>query len=116
MDTRKIAAKYRLRHWAQAMQERVSSGKSIQKFCQDSGISRNTYFYWQRKLREAACEQMPAPDFAEVKLLEPSAQSTVTERFLSGQICAEADGVHITADSSYPVEKLAMLLRELRRP
>jgi hypothetical protein len=28
---------------------------SIREYCEDSGIHENTYFYWQRKLRESAC-------------------------------------------------------------
>jgi putative transposase len=60
MDTRRIAKGYRISHWAQAMRERVASGISIKAFCQDKGISQNTYYYWQRKLREAACQEMVA--------------------------------------------------------
>lgn len=55
MNTRKVAAEYRLAQWSQAIQEKAAQGESIQEFCENKGISRNTYFYWQRKLREAAC-------------------------------------------------------------
>lgn len=58
MNTREIASKYRLEQWTQAIQERVSNGESIKEFCESKGISRNTYFYWQRKLREAACQDL----------------------------------------------------------
>lgn len=58
VDTREIAAEYRLSHWAQIMKERNESGLSIKIFCKQQGIAENTYFYWQRKLREAACQQM----------------------------------------------------------
>ena len=40
------------------MQERVSEGTSIKDFCQNRGISKTTYFYWQRKLHEAAAARM----------------------------------------------------------
>ncbi len=58
MDTQKVASEYRLSKWAQVIQTRLNSGQSIQEFCQSAGISRNTYFYWQRKLREAACTEL----------------------------------------------------------
>ena len=58
MNTRAIATEYRLVQWGQAMQERIASGESIKEFCQGRGISRNTYFYWQRKLRELACREL----------------------------------------------------------
>ncbi len=55
MNTREIAQEYRLQHWAKAMQEKAQSGQSVLDFCQTRSISRNAYFYWQRKLRTAAC-------------------------------------------------------------
>ncbi len=58
MDTREVAAEYRLAQWAQTIQARVQSGQSIKEFCASSGISRNAYFYWQRKLREGACAEL----------------------------------------------------------
>ncbi len=58
MDTNKVAKGYRLSQWAQVMQERRKSGQSVKEYCQRSGISRNAYFYWQRKLRDAACTEL----------------------------------------------------------
>lgn len=58
MDTRKVASEYRLSQWSQAIQDKAASGESIEEFCQNRGISRNTYFYWQRKLWEAACQKL----------------------------------------------------------
>ena len=54
MDTRKITAEYRLAQWSEIMQKRVDRGQSIKAFCEEENIKRNTYFYWQRKLREMA--------------------------------------------------------------
>lgn len=58
MDTRKIASEYRLSRWSQVMREREDSGLSDKAFCKEVGFHENVYYYWQRKLREAACEQM----------------------------------------------------------
>jgi len=63
MDTRDTASEYRMNQAAQMIQARRESGQSIRAYCQNVGISRNTYFYWQRKLREAACHELiPAPE------------------------------------------------------
>ena len=59
MDTRKATAEYRLAGWAQTIRERMESGETVKAFCEGRGISRNAYFYWLRKLRGAACAQMP---------------------------------------------------------
>jgi len=64
MNTREIAEEYRLSHWAGIMRERAESGLSIKTFCKTAGFHQNVYFYWQRKLREAACRELllTAPD------------------------------------------------------
>jgi len=58
VSTREIAEEYRLGHWAQVMQGREQSGLSIKAYCQQIGICGNRYYYWQRKLREAACAEL----------------------------------------------------------
>jgi len=57
MNTREIAEEYRLSHWAAIMRERAESGQSIRAFCASRSICYNVYFYWQRKLRAAACQE-----------------------------------------------------------
>jgi len=127
MDTRKVAAEYRLVQWAQMLGARVESGQSIKEFCRIAGISRNTYFYWQRKLRQIACERLPtdvsdtgivASGFTQVKVTERRPQPPVLWDAKAGTPCQlqlEVGGVKITADSGYPPEKLASLLREFLR-
>ena len=124
MNTRLIAEEYRLTHWSGIMRERVESGLSIKAFCEKAGFHENSYFYWQRKLREAAFEQFtdvqaaPAPTglvtrgFTEVKISErqllPSPPLTA-----QGEIRIEAGGARITADSMYPPAKLVELIKGL---
>ena len=121
MNTREIAKEYRLSHWAQIMKEREESGLSIKTFCKKIGIHVNSYFYWQRKLRETVCEQLikkptettslGAQNFVEAKLSE---HNTLTQLMgAKTQIRIEAFGLQIATDSDYPADKLATLLREL---
>jgi len=58
MNTREIATQYRLSNWSQALSDRVARKESVKEFCKRKGISKNTYFYWQRKVREAAVQEM----------------------------------------------------------
>lgn len=60
VNTREIADDYRLAHWAEIVRERVESGLSVKDFCQSRGFHQNIYFYWQRKLRQAAWAEMGA--------------------------------------------------------
>jgi len=60
MNTREVAKEYRLSHWAEVLRERSASGLSVKEFCKSAGFHENIYYYWQRKLREAACEELAA--------------------------------------------------------
>lgn len=117
MNTRQITAEYREAHWVQIMQERRESGQSIRAYCKGAGIHENVYYYWQRKLREAASKpfvsaEMQTTGFTQVELTaisESSAQST-------GEIRLQVGEIDVIADSAYPADKLAALIRELGRP
>lgn len=128
MNTREIAEEYRLSHWAQIMRERRESGLSIKAFCKNSGYHENVYYYWQRKLREAACEQMteyqPSPQktgmtvsgFTEIRMAETLEAPPLSAVGTEGQLHIAVGGMRISADAGYPSEKLAAVLRELTRP
>ena len=123
MNTREIAVEYRMSHWAQIMQNRIDSGLNVRAFCKNAGIHENSYYYWQRKLREATCEELTRnecgaglmpPMFAEVKLATRSTFQPMAAN-QQNNVCVEASGVRITADSGYPVDKLAYLMRAVMR-
>ena len=123
MNTRQIAAEYRLQHWAQIVNEKKESGLSVKAFCEEAGFHANIYYYWQRKLRESTCEQLAeagdrretvclAPrHFAEVRISEPRTGLPKTSATTSGNLCIETGGLRIMADDSYPPAKLAELLK-----
>ena len=121
MNTREIATEYRMAHWARIMQSRINSGLRVKEFCESAGIRENSYYYWQRKLREATCEEIArvesrasgitAPMFAEVKLAEKSAFLPAAVACNQNHVCIEGRGVRITADGGYPADKLAYLTR-----
>ncbi len=56
MDRTELATKIRLQAWLQEQKEYAASNMSIAQWCAYKNISRNTFFYRQRKLREAAAE------------------------------------------------------------
>jgi hypothetical protein len=125
MNTRYIAEEYRLAHWTKIMQDKNESGLSIKAFCNNIGIHETTYFYWQRKLRLAACGQLAMiqpvteqkglirPGFAEVKIHNTKKAGQHSEEVTQGRINIEVSGVRISAGNTYPVDQLAHLLREL---
>jgi transposase-like protein len=126
MNTRAIAEEYRLAHWAQIVKERQQSGLSIKSYCESADYHENTYYYWQRKLREAACgelsrvandetKSLQAIGFTEIKLTEPPAlPSSLVEH--QSRVQVDIGGILISADCEYPVNILVDLIQGLRRP
>lgn len=81
MDTRKIASGYRLSHWAEILRERQASGESIKGYCARMGIRENVYYYWQRKLRETACQELlPAVQTTENQAIVPNGWAVCTQK------------------------------------
>jgi len=57
MNTHDIAMEYRLSHWATILKDRKESGLNVTAYCKTIGVHPNTYFYWQKKLRENVCNE-----------------------------------------------------------
>ena len=52
-----VRSQYRMREWAKVIQECEASGLSNKEFCEQNGVSIKSYYYWLKKLREAAIHQ-----------------------------------------------------------
>jgi transposase-like protein len=64
----------RLMHWAMVMKARTESGQSVRRWCRENGIQEKTYYYWQRKLRESACEQLEKQSLSRLNQTFPMGQ------------------------------------------
>nr|WP_320415633.1 hypothetical protein [Candidatus Contubernalis alkalaceticus] len=60
MNTREVTRKYRLNHWTQIIRECRSSGQTVKVWYVDHDINPKTYYYWWRKVLEAACGAIPS--------------------------------------------------------
>ena len=123
MDTSKIAQEYRLAQWAQIIQDRIAEGKGVQEYCEEKGISKNTYFYWLRKVRKAACEQLAIRQdgtptrgnqysFTKVSMVHPGSINGIN---ITESISFDYNGINVSIRDSYPPEKVAIIIRELAR-
>ena len=122
MNTRQIAAEYRLMQWMQAIQERKANGETVKDFCQRRGVNRNTYFYWQQRVRKAACEKLVEIQGAEAQTclaVQGFTEVNMTQSPMlpapapASKICVEVGRYKITTDSGYPTETLMSLLKKL---
>ncbi|HOV27899.1 MAG TPA: transposase [Pseudobacteroides sp.] len=55
MDIQKATSEQQISKWAGLIQTRLENGQSIKEFCQTNGVSKATYYYWQKKVTEAKC-------------------------------------------------------------
>jgi putative transposase len=117
MNTRRIAAEYRLTQWAQAMQERRDKGQSVRVYCEESGIHENTYYYWQRKLREAACAGLETTVLPDGKSLVPrgwTALSVKEETDTGHGLTVEVGGCRIKVLAETDTALLTKVCRALK--
>ena len=66
MNTKLATRKIRLNEWAAVIKDCKASGLKVDTYCEQHGISRDAYYYWLRKVKEAALLQagfveLPAP-------------------------------------------------------
>lgn len=118
MNTREIASEFRLSHWAQIMRDRSASGMSIRGYCKSTGICENVYYYWQRKLREAACGELVMAQGEQEKALIPTgwavckaAETAAPQR---PSLTIEIGGCRITVEADADLELLARTCRMLK--
>ncbi|TBL69951.1 IS66 family insertion sequence element accessory protein TnpA [Paenibacillus thalictri] len=52
--------RYRLQQWTEIIRECRSSGQTVVRWCAGHEVNVKSYYYWLRKVREAACESLPA--------------------------------------------------------
>jgi putative transposase len=115
MNTQKVAAEYRMSQWAQIIQTRADSGQSIKDFCQAGGISRNAYFYWQKKLRESAFTELVRKE--EPRSISPGGWVQLASepmQQMTRLLAIEINGCHITVTSDTDQDLLAKVCRTLR--
>jgi putative transposase len=113
MDTQKVTAEYRLLHWMKVIQEQQNSGQSIKEFCESTGISRNAFFYWQRKLRKAACAELAKLE-KPVNYIPEGWIQLGQDQKVKSTLDIEVGGCRVTVDESTDPELLKKVCRVLR--
>jgi len=124
VNTRHIAKEYRLAHWAKIITDQKESRLSIREYCEQVGLHENSYYYWQKKLRTVAIDELAtasdeqtdelAPIMAKLNLTRNSG-SEFTGTGSNDCISIEMFGIRLMAGRDYPVAKLSELLRVVNR-
>ena len=58
-DVLAVREEYRLKEWTEVYRRCRESGLSNREFCRENGIAEKTFYYWLKKLREAAIDSQP---------------------------------------------------------
>jgi hypothetical protein len=117
-ESRKLTNKYRLEQWTAIIQERINSGKRVDVWCEENNISRNSYYYWLRKVKLSVVKDIPikhSPHLPKVVPLIPS--QPVPESSSSGTaIILKANGITIEIQdgaSDIIIERTLKVLQRL---
>lgn len=126
-NTRVMTANYRLQKWTSIIQKQKESNLNIRAYCEEIGISEQSYYYWQRKLREVANEKLtkaqdemnglvPARSETPVIWAEVNVNATKTKTSPANnniEICR--DGWTIKVESGFDKDLLIETLQAVNR-
>lgn len=59
MNTREVTKRYRLNKWMEIIRNCRSSGQTVATWCAEHNVNPKSYYYWLKRVREAACEALP---------------------------------------------------------
>ena len=68
MDTTEAAVQYRIRKWMNIFADCKQSGMTVQQYCDANQLSRDSYYYWFKKVRALTMKQMAPAIFPLVTL------------------------------------------------
>ncbi|GEM_PF-3961061 len=66
MDTRVATTKIRIQQWVDIFQDRAQSDLKVDDYCKQHQLSRNSYYYCPRRVKEAALQSV-GTKFIELK-------------------------------------------------
>lgn len=108
MNTKLATTQIRLTEWAAIIKDCKASGLKVDEYCQQHNLSRDAYYYWLRKVKEAALQQagfveLPAPK-----------NETVPATDFTTQLIIKTGGVEISINDGTPTELINRILGVIR--
>mgnify|MGYP000774371026 CR=1 FL=1 len=111
MNTKLATRQIRLTEWAAVIKDCKASGLKVDLYCEQHGISRDAYYYWLRKVKEAALEQagfveLPAP----IPEKEDATPVIKTQAVFKTQMLIKANHIELCVNSETPTELISRVL------
>lgn len=111
MEDKLSVSQARMQQWANIIRKQKESGLTIDAFCESNNISRNRFFYWQKKIRETAIQTV-SNRFVEVTV--PADEIPIETIPRSGCIVISLNGAVLTVDNNVSAELLVRVIGVLR--
>ena len=70
MDTSEAAVQYRIQTWINIFADCKQSGMTVQQYCDANQLSRDSYYYWYKKIRAMTLKQA-APSIVPIGTTDP---------------------------------------------
>lgn len=118
MTSKEATYQYRLAQWRELMSERAELGLSIRAYCAQKGFAENTYFYWQRRLRETACTELTERTAALERCIVPGGWTQVScaaSASVESTLRIEVNGCRVDVTAETDPELLATVCRTLKK-
>lgn len=106
MNTKLATSRIRTGQWADIIKDCKRSGLKVDDYCAQHGLSRNAYFYWLRKVKEAALTQS---GFVEVQQ-----QAELSSCYPSPKLTASVNEIVLGIDENTPMDLLANVIKVLK--
>lgn len=91
MYTQKATQQYRMNQWIKIIREYHSGGENIVSWCRNNDIKPNSYYYWLRKIRAAACKELPSINTHEqiipVDMFKLTTSNSIDAEYVSSETC-----------------------------
>lgn len=115
MNTKLATRQIRLNEWAAIIKDCKASGLKVDIYCEQHGLSRDAYYYWLRRVKEAALKQA---GFVELPALpsEQKVTETINKRIsdFETQMIIKMNGIEFCVNDNSPTELISRVMEIIR--
>lgn len=115
MNTKLATRQIRLNEWAAIIKECKASGQKVDLYCEQHGLSRDAYYYWLRKVKEAALKQAGFVELPTLTPEQPPAKTVEKETsFFQTQMIIKINEIEFCVNENSPSELVSRMLEIIR--
>ena len=106
-DVQSIKKQLHMQQWTAIIEDRIASGLKIDEYCEKNQLSRNSYFYWLRKIRKEMSTSVLPDHNDSIPKIEIPDEKTESFGF-------SVNGISITVGYDISEELLSKIMRAAR--